>query len=1167
MSHLELGLQGLSYSDLLAPQGLAELDRQFLDSLYRANPELFIELMAWREQRSESEPAAISEMLVQGAHHLNGFIARLFRIEDEAEVLRTRILSHNPVFVFKKMFVMRRARRRLLKKEEFESFTELEQWLNGHIDNSIDDRELAIANFGVTLLEDTTANEAGIETLTRWCLRAMTTDEGKQATTGWVSFQLPQGRDYSHLVNTVVVEDRPYACLQGPGETRRRRDGFDLTDRRMDMRPVQAEVDYCIYCHDHDGDFCSKGFPEKKGEPDKGLKKNPLDLTLTGCPLDEKISEMHLLRRDGIGIGALAVIMIDNPMCPATGHRICNDCMKACIYQKQAPVNIPEIETRTLTDVLGLPWGVEIYDLLTRWNPLRSKQYLPAPYNGLKVLIAGMGPAGFTLAHHLLMEGFAVVGIDGLKIEPLPPKLIDQPVRSFADITDKLDERILNGFGGVAEYGITVRWDKNFLKLIYLTLMRRQHFQVFGGIRFGGSMTLEKAWELGFDHVSIAVGAGLPQALPIPGSLAPGMRMAADFLMAMQLTGAAKATSLANLQVRLPAVVIGGGLTGVDAATEMQAYYIVQVEKVLHRYEVLTKTYGNDAMHKGLDSASIATLDEYLEHGRAVRAERERAHATGEQPNLQALIQSWGGVTIAYRRRLTDSPAYLGNHEELTKAFEEGIYYGEGLSPTAAQLDEHGQVSNLVCQLMEPDGDGKMQLTDKEVTLPARTILVATGARPNIAYFFEHRSMEVNNMQYQPYHMVDGELQKAERAQHCKDDRFGAFTSYEKGDHRVTFIGDTHPDFNGNVVKAVASGFRIYPKISDSFGRRITEVGEAKEYKAFNTRMRDQLQARVHNIRRLAEDVIELTIRAPLAVSRYQPAQIFRLQNFESASKEFEGTRLQTETIPLTGSHIDKDASTVSFVIRERGASTRLCATLDAGDPVVLMGPGGNVSHIPQDETVMVIGDWLAAAAMRALGPAYRSGRNRVLLVLNLPSADDVFYKQELERFSDAIVWITDQGQPVSDIRGQDCAVTGNLTEVLQQYAAGELSQGGPAISLGSVTDIHVTADSHLLKQIQHARKNELAQYLTKTPKITASVYSSMQCMLKGVCSQCLQWQIDPETGQRTKAVFACSWQDEPLDLVDIDSLNERLSQNRLQERLSNQWLGYLFDQHEIKRV
>ena len=40
------------------------------------------------------------------------------------------------------------------------------------------------------------------------------------------------------------------------------------------------------------------------------------------------------------------------------------------------------------------------------------------------------------------------------------------------------------GFGGVSEYGITVRWDKNFLTLIYLTLARRESFRVYGGVRY-----------------------------------------------------------------------------------------------------------------------------------------------------------------------------------------------------------------------------------------------------------------------------------------------------------------------------------------------------------------------------------------------------------------------------------------------------------------------------------------------------------------------------------------------------------------------------------------------------------------------------------------------------------------------------------------------------------
>ena len=119
---------------------------------------------------------------------------------------------------------------------------------------------------------------------------------------------------------------------------------------------------------------------------------------------------MHTLRKRGDAIGALAIVMVDNPMCPGTGHRICNDCMKACIYQKQEPVNIPQIETGVLTDVLELPWGVEIYGLLTRWNPLNVRRPYALPYNGKNVLVVGLGPAGYTLAHYLLNEGFGVVG-------------------------------------------------------------------------------------------------------------------------------------------------------------------------------------------------------------------------------------------------------------------------------------------------------------------------------------------------------------------------------------------------------------------------------------------------------------------------------------------------------------------------------------------------------------------------------------------------------------------------------------------------------------------------------------------------------------------------------------------------------------------------------------
>src|SRR5438309_6459020 len=178
------------------------------------------------------------------------------------------------------------------------------------------------------------------------------------------------------------------------------------------------------------------------------------------------------------------------------------------------------------------------------------------------------------------------------------------------------------GFGDVAEYGITVRWNKNFLKIIRLLLERRGDFTMFGGVRFGGTLTVDQAFDMGFDHIALCAGAGRPTVIPMVNGLARGVRQASDFLMALQLTGAAKSESIANLQIRMPIVVIGGGLTAIDTATESLAYYVVQVEKFLKRYERLLPELGESEIKSQWVGEEGEIANEFLEHARAIRAER-----------------------------------------------------------------------------------------------------------------------------------------------------------------------------------------------------------------------------------------------------------------------------------------------------------------------------------------------------------------------------------------------------------------------------------------------------------------------------------------------------------------------------------------------------------------
>ena len=68
-----------------------------------------------------------------------------------------------------------------------------------------------------------------------------------------------------------------------------------------------------------------------------------------------------------------------------------------------------------------------------------------------------------------------------------------------------------------------------------------------------------------------------------------------------------------------------------------------------------------DAIQIPYNPAEREVAAEFIAHAREIRAEREAARREGRAPSLAKLIDGWGGVTIAYRRRLIDSPSYTLN--------------------------------------------------------------------------------------------------------------------------------------------------------------------------------------------------------------------------------------------------------------------------------------------------------------------------------------------------------------------------------------------------------------------------------------------------------------------------------------------------------------------------
>ncbi|MGR8951419.1 MAG: FAD-dependent oxidoreductase [Gammaproteobacteria bacterium] len=1221
-----LGIPGFAYPDLYDAARLNDLLDVFDASVKRHDAELFSQFAAYRQCQGEGmAPAAISDVLVKMGPYVGRFVAKLFGVEEQHQAQAAQIREEfDTIFTYKNEVV---AKLNLVFKDQA-----ISDWDVAGIKSRFDlliaaafpeahqdgDAERRVARAGgligqlsshykaiakgkegtypnadaaaeklraqisahpeaaqacadiIAAADSATFVDGLMDLAQRWSFIAQHEPEIAEH---WLSFKFPDKRDFENLVAHDVVDKGEFSVWMGELAHRRRRDGFKLTDPRFNERQSLSEVDHCIYCHDRDTDSCSKGMRNKKTNT---YKVDPLGVTTTGCPLEEKISEMHLVKRGGDNIGALAIIIVDNPMCPGTGHRICNDCMKGCIYQKTDPVNIPQIETNVLTDVLFMPYGFEIYSLLTRWNPLNVKRPVMQPYNGKNVLVVGLGPAGYTMSHYLLNEGFGVAGIDGLKLEPLPAELtgdgetLPAPIADFRELYEDLDKRILAGFGGVAEYGITVRWDKNFLKVIYLTLLRRNAFRAYGGVRFGGTITIEDAWKMGFDHICIASGAGKPTIIDLKNNLLRGIRKASDFLMALQLTGAAKSSSLANLQVRLPAGVIGGGLTAIDTATELMAYYPVQVEKMLGRYETLADVYGEDTVRKRYDPEETLILDEFLGHGRAIRAERERAKTAGEKPNFQPLVEGWGGVTLFYRKGMKDAPAYRQNHEEISEALEEGIALAEGMSPIGAIPDEYGHLQAVEFEKLACE-DGRWVSTKQRVTVPLRNLYVAAGTSPNTIYQSEYPNTFVMDkwffQRYQPeWHDGNLELVPMHDEAAPKLGLPAPLTSYQKDGKFISFYGDNHPVYAGNVVKAMASAKNGYPYIAKLFEQELAGLDPSLQtqrdaaLKQFFAALDEAFTATIVAINRLTPTIIEVIVKAPMAARKFEPGQFYRLQNFEAYAPVKNGTALAAEGLALTGAEVDKENGTISLIALEMGSSSRLCATWKVGDPLILMGVTGTPTEIPTGKTVLLIGGGLGNAVLFSIGKALRNAGNKVIYFAGYKYRQDIFKVEDIEAASDVIVWSVDNtpgAEAFPPTRPQDKTFIGNILECMVAYAKGEL--GERPISLSDADHLIVIGSDRMMAAVKDARFNVLKPYLHKVQHAIGSINSPMQCMMKGICAQCLCKHVDAETGKEF-FVYSCYNQDQDLDQVDFPHLNARLRQNTVQEKLSNLWLDYLLE-------
>ena len=132
--------------------------------------------------------------------------------------------------------------------------------------------------------------------------------------------------------------------------------------------------------------------------------------------------------------------------------------------------------------------------------------------------------------------------------------------------------------------------------------------------------------------------------------------------------------------------------------------------------------------------------------------------------------------------------------------------FAEGLTPLAVEVDRFGHAAALRCS--RADGT--------EVVLPARAILVAAGTQPNTVLAREDAMKEGRiRLDGTYFQAVDetGDQVTPVRALAKPDDSHVLMHRTDEG-RFISFFGDLHPSFFGNVVKAMGSAKRGYPVVS-----------------------------------------------------------------------------------------------------------------------------------------------------------------------------------------------------------------------------------------------------------------------------------------------------------------------------------------------------------------
>ncbi|MFM6972352.1 MAG: hypothetical protein ACKOXJ_01870, partial [Alphaproteobacteria bacterium] len=156
---------------------------------------------------------------------------------------------------------------------------------------------------------------------------------------------------------------------------------------------------------------------------------------------------------------------------------------------------------------------------------------------------------------------------------------------------------------------------------------------------------------------------------------------------------------------------------------------------------------------------------------------------------------------ILYRKKMIESPAYRLNHEELKKAMEEGVEFIENQEIAEIIVDKFHHISAI--------------RTKNQQIIPCKTLLMAIGTMPNLSFVLEDKLDFANDGKYLSTLDFKQKL-SGQNAHSAKEINVSFINKIDaKNLKAVSFFGDLHPNFEGNVVRAMASAKKGYLQINN----------------------------------------------------------------------------------------------------------------------------------------------------------------------------------------------------------------------------------------------------------------------------------------------------------------------------------------------------------------